>query len=214
MPDNIWADNGLGGPLRTEVHYDSRKMLCFSERPSTLGEMFDGLATRFPDRAAVVEDRVITYGELDELVGKIGEGLRRLSVLRGDRIALFLGNCWEFLACVLACNRIGAIVVPIGTRQRQAELSFLLNDSGAKLLVFESELAEAVPISSEIPALLHKFSIRGAAPEARPFSDLLAGGHIARSADLDEEDVAVILYTSGTTGQPKGAQLTHLGIIH
>jgi acyl-CoA synthetase (AMP-forming)/AMP-acid ligase II len=132
------------GPLRDEVHYDGRKMLCFSERPATLGEMFDDLVTRFPDRHAIVEDHGITYRELDELVGKIGAGLRRLNVARGDRVALFLGNCWEFLACVLACNRFGAIVVPIGTRQRQAELTFLLNDSGAKVLVFESDLAEAI----------------------------------------------------------------------
>ena len=65
----------------------------------------------------------------------------------GDRVALFLGNCWEFLACVFACNRIGAIVVPIGTRQRQAELEFLLNDSGAKILIFESDLAKCASVA-------------------------------------------------------------------
>jgi acyl-CoA synthetase (AMP-forming)/AMP-acid ligase II len=213
--DNIWADNGLGGYLRTEVHYDGRKMLCFSERPATLGEMFDGLVARFPDRPAIVEDRIITYRELDGLVEKICAGLRRLSVTRGDRVALFLGNCWEFLACVLACSQLGAIVVPIGTRQRQAELSFLLNDSGAKVLVFEADLAEAVPADAETPAVVHRFSIRGAVGGARPFSDLLSDNEkLDRATDLCEEDVAVLLYTSGTTGRPKGAQLTHLGIIH
>lgn len=215
VPENIWADNGLGGPLRNEVHYDGRKMLCFSERPATLGKMFDDLVVRFPDRPAIVEDGVITYRELDGVVGKIAAGFRGLNVARGDRIALFLGNCWEFLACVLACNRIGVIVVPIGTRQRQAELSFLLNDSGAKVLIFESDLAGAVPGLAETPTVVHRYAIRGTVPEARPFSDLLATeeqpGH---AADLGEEDVAVILYTSGTTGRPKGAQLTHLGIIH
>jgi long-chain acyl-CoA synthetase len=215
VPDNIWADDGLGGPLREEVHFDGRKMLCFSERPPTLGEMLDGLVARFPERPAILEDQIITYRELDGLIGKIGASLRHLNVARGDRVALFLGNCWEFLACVLACNRFGAIVVPIGTRQRQAELNFLLNDSGAKVLVFEADLADAVPTPDETPALAHRFSIRGVAPEASPFSDLLASDEqIDRTADLDEEDVAVILYTSGTTGRPKGAQLTHLGMIH
>ena len=215
MSNNIWADDGLGGPLKTEVHYNGRKMLCFSERPPTLAEMLDDLVARVPERPAIVEDRVITYRELDGLVGKIAAGLRRLNVAGGDRVALFLGNCWEFLACVLACNRLGAIVVPIGTRQRQAELRFLLNDSGARVLVFESDLAEAVPSGAETPTVAHRLSVRGGAPEARPFSDLLAaGGHVGRAADLGEEDVAVILYTSGTTGRPKGAQLTHLGIIH
>jgi acyl-CoA synthetase (AMP-forming)/AMP-acid ligase II len=215
VADNIWADNGLGGPLRSERHYDGRKMLCFSERPATLGAMFDGLVRRFPQRPAVVEDRSISYGELDRLVGRIGAGLAELGVTPGDRVALFLGNCWEFLASVLACNRIGAIIVPIGTRQRQAELAFLLADSGAKVLIFESDLASAVPPRNELPDLAHLFSVRGAAAGARPFSDLLATTRdTPPPAAVAEEDIAVILYTSGTTGRPKGAQLTHLGIIH
>jgi len=213
--DDIWADNGLGGALRFETHYDGRTMLCFSERPLTLAHMFDDLVRRFPQRPAIIEDRTITYRELDDLVGKISAGLEARNVVRGDRVALFLGNCGEFLGCVLACNRIGAIVVPIGTRQRLAELAFLLNDSSAKILVFEAELADSVPEPDELPDLCHRFVIRGVAPRANSFADLLAAGKVTtRVPDLREEDVAVILYTSGTTGRPKGAQLTHLGIVH
>jgi long-chain acyl-CoA synthetase len=213
--DKIWADNGLGGPLRREQHYDGRKMLCFSERPATLGTMFDDLVRRFPERPAIVEDRSISYGELDRLVAQIGAGLTGLGVRPGDRVALFLGNCWEFLVSVLACNRIGAIVVPIGTRLRQAELTFLLADSGAKVLIFESDLASAVPPRNELPDLAHLFSVRGATSGARAFSDLLATTRdVPPAAAVGEEDIAIILYTSGTTGRPKGAQLTHLGIIH
>jgi long-chain acyl-CoA synthetase len=215
MQDGIWADNGLGGVLRAEIHYGGRTMLCFSERPATLAAMFDDLVRRFPERPAIVEDRAISYRELDHLAATIGDNLVRLGVRRGDRIALFLGNCWEFLACVIACNRIGAIVVPIGTRQRQAELIFLLNDSDAKVLVFESELADAIPSRQDVPSLAHRLAIRGAAADARPFAELLAATAPAtRAQDVSEEDVAVILYTSGTTGRPKGAQLTHLGIVH
>jgi len=212
---NVWADNDVGGPLRTETHYDGRHMLCFSERPRTLAHMFDHLVGRFPQRPAIIEDSIITYRELDELVKKVSTGLSAMNVTRGDRVALFLGNCWEFLACVLACFRIGAIVVPIGTRQRHAELAFLLNDSGAKVLVFEADLTDSVPGPDELPSLRHRFTIRGTAPLARPFADLLAARESGtRASDLREEDVAVILYTSGTTGRPKGAQLTHLGIVH
>jgi long-chain acyl-CoA synthetase len=100
--DNIWADSGLGGPLQPETHYDGRKMLCFSDRPTTLGAMLESLVARFPERPAIIEDRIITYRELEVLIGKIAAGLGRLNVSRGDRVALFLGNCWEFLACVLA----------------------------------------------------------------------------------------------------------------
>ncbi|MHC4046676.1 class I adenylate-forming enzyme family protein [Bradyrhizobium sp. 23AC] len=197
---------------RPEVHYDGRTMLCFPERPATLVQMFGDLVRCFPNRPAIVEDRIISYRELDELVMAISA---RLGVTQGDCVALFLGNCWEFLTCVIACNRIGVIVVPIGTRQRQAELTFLLNDSGAKALIFESDLSDAVPAQQDVPSLTHRFVIRGVAPHARPFEELLAPpGPTTQVERVSEEDVAVILYTSGTTGRPKGAQLTHLGIIH
>ncbi|HZV05815.1 MAG TPA: class I adenylate-forming enzyme family protein [Gemmataceae bacterium] len=215
LPAETLGESRLGGSLRDEVHYEGRKMRCFSERPATLGEMFDKLVARFPDREAIVEDRSISYRELDELVGRAGAGLRRLDVEHGDRVALFLANCWEFLVCVLACNRLGAIVVPLGTRQRQAELTFQLNDCAAKVLIFESSLADVLPADPDTPALAHRFAVRGAVEGASPFAALLAAEErMGRATDLGEEDTAVILYTSGTTGQPKGAQLTHLGIIH
>jgi long-chain acyl-CoA synthetase len=215
MQDDIWADDGLGGEPRIEVHYDGRTMLCFPERPATLAEMFDGLVRRIPEQTAIVEDRTITYRELDRLVAVIAANLADLGINRGDRVALFLGNCWEFLACLFACNKIGAIVVPIGTRQRQPELTFLINDSEAKALVFESDLVGSIPPREDVPLLPHRFAIRGTAADARPFTDLLRPtDRVARAEKLSEEDVAVILYTSGTTGRPKGAQLTHLGIVH
>jgi long-chain acyl-CoA synthetase len=215
VSDKFWDNSSLGGALREEQHYDGRRMLCFSERPATLAAMFSDLVHRFPERPAILEDRTITYRELDGLTRTIATGLSGCGIASGDRVALFLGNCWEFLACVYACNRIGAIVVPIGTRQRQAELEFLLNDSGAKILIFEADLADAITSRDAFPALAQMFSIRGAAKNARPFGDLLAAmPQAAPSPDFSEEGVAVILYTSGTTGRPKGAQLTHLGILH
>src|SRR5207248_9107179 len=105
--------------------------------------------------------------------------------------------------------------VPIGTRQRRAELEFLLEDCGARVLIFEAKLWDAVPPPESLGHPLRLFAARGEVPGARPFSVLLADASAAppRPA-IAEEDTAVILYTSGTTGRPKGARLTHLGIIH
>jgi long-chain acyl-CoA synthetase len=203
-----------GGALRRETHFDGRSMLCYSDRPPSLGAMLAGLVERFPDRPAIVEDRTISYRELDQMAQTIGAELTALGVAPGDRVALYLGNAWEFLAVLFACIRIGAIVVPIGTRQRHAELEFMLNNSGAKVLVHEADLAEFIPAPAEVPELAHRFVIRGEARHARPFADLLAGGGACPAFPSNEEDVAIILYTSGTTGRPKGAQLTHLGVIH
>jgi acyl-CoA synthetase (AMP-forming)/AMP-acid ligase II len=188
---------------------------CFSERPPTLTAMFAELVRRFPYREAVVDERPITYRELDGLVQTVAANLAAAGVAHGDRVALFLGNCWEFLALILACNRLGAIAVPIGTRQKSSELQFLLNDSGAKVLIFEAELAENVPDLHATKSLERLFFVHGTAEFGRPFSELVKPERPAPPAhDVAEEETAVILYTSGTTGQPKGAQLTHLGIIH
>lgn len=211
----FWAEPGIGGELRRETHYGDRTMQCFADRPPNLAAMFDDLVARFGDRPAIVDDRTLSYSDLDVSVRRIATSLGALGLARGDRVALFLGNCWEFLAVTLACNRIGALVVPIGTRQRKAELEFLLGNSGAKVLVFEAELADQIPSVGNAPELTHRFVAHGDAPGARPFADLLAA-HPAHAplAAIHEDDTAVILYTSGTTGKPKGAELTHLSILH
>ena len=210
-----WAADGPGGPLRFEDHYGTRRMLCFSERPKSLSGMFADMVRRFPGRPVIIEQRTLSYLELDGIVARIASGLAKESIGDGDRVALLLGNRWEFLAIALACARLGAIVVPIGTRQRRAELEFLLNDSGAKALIFESEFAAAVPSREALKEPLRLFVVHGDALGAQRFSDLMStGSEAAPVHPVSEEDTAVILYTSGTTGRPKGAQLTHLGIIH
>lgn len=212
--DRYWAAEGLGGSLRAETHFGDRQMLCYSERPATLAAMLDDIVARFPDRPALVEGRRWSYRELNQTVAATAAGLAAHGVAAGDRVALFLYNRWEFIAIVFACARLGAIAVPIGTRHRRAELEFLLNDCGAKVLIFEDDLAEAVPEISAVSSLQHLFSIDGRANTARPFDHLLANHPRPPEYAGSEEDTAVILYTSGTTGRPKGAMLTHLGIVH
>jgi long-chain acyl-CoA synthetase len=210
-----WAMDSLGGPFRVEYHYDGRRMLCYSDRPATLVEMFSRLLQRFPKRQAIVDDRSLTYAELDQLAAALASGLANEGIAAGDRVALFLGNGWEFLACVLACSRIGAITVPIGTRQRRAELEFLLNDCGAKALILDAALAPAVPPHESLKEPIKLFAAQGDVPGTRSFTNLLSNtSPIPDAPRISEEDTAVILYTSGTTGRPKGARLTHLGIIH
>ncbi len=215
MTWKAWAEGGLGGPLQIEQHYDARSMLCFSERPPNLAAMFRGLVHRFGERPAIVDDHMLTYRDLDGIVQSLALAISELGIARGDRVAILLGNCWEFLACTLACSLCGAIVVPFGTRQRRAEMEFLLNDCGAKILIFEAEFAEAVPPRANLEALAYTFVVRGESPDAQAFSALLSARRYGQPAQpVSEEDTAIILYTSGTTGQPKGAELTHLGILH
>lgn len=213
--DRYWSADRLGGDLREEAHFGGRRMLCYSERPATLWQMFSGIAGRFPDRPALVEGRRLTYREVDVEVARIAGGLATAGFRKGDRLALLLTNRWEYLAIVLACARIGAIAVPVGTRQQRPELEFLLGDCGAKGLILDDALAAIVPDRTAVPAMTHIYCMDGAVPGALPFADLLAAADpVPAPEQVDEEDTAVILYTSGTTGRPKGAMLTHLGIIH
>jgi long-chain acyl-CoA synthetase len=213
--DRYWGPDGFGGALRREQHFGGRVMRCFAERPANLAAMLDDLVRRYPARPAIIEDdRTITYGELDGIAAAAAAGLAAEGIGAGDRVALFLGNCWEFLATLFACHRLGAIAVPIGTRQRRAELEFLLGDCGARVLIFEAKLWEAVPPPESLGHSLRLFVARGEVPGVRPFAALLKSAPPPLRPAIGEEDTAVILYTSGTTGRPKGARLTHLGIIH
>lgn len=210
--DRFWG--GRIGKTALETHYDGRRVRCYAERPADLAILFRDLAVRHPEREAVVAgDTRLTFAALDARVARIAGGLAAHGVGVGDRVALLLDNGWEFVAALLACNRIGAICVPIGIRQRRAELEFLLTDCGAVVLIHEVALAENVPEPDALPHLKHRFSVGGERDGARPFEILLAATPEDAPAMIAPEAVAVILYTSGTTGQPKGAMLTHFGII-
>lgn len=210
--DRFW--DGRIGATAIERHYDGREVRCYAERPCDLAVMFRDLVGRLPDRDAVVAgDTHLSFSDLDVRVSAIAGGLRNCGIHPGDRVALLLDNGWEFVASLLACNRIGAICVPIGIRQRRAELEFLLTDCGAAVLIHEAALAENVPSAEAVPDLRHRFAVGGAGEGARPFGDLLAADPVTETPALKPETVAVILYTSGTTGRPKGAMLTHFGII-
>ena len=137
--------------------------------------------------------------------------LTRRGFRKGDRLALLLGNCFEFVYAVLACARIGVIAVPMSIRQRAPETEFILNQSEAAGLIYQGDLAEHVPDHALLPHLRECFVV-GVGP-GTPFA-VLATATSAPAVDVDEEDIFALLYTSGTTGRPKGAMLTHLGTVH
>ena len=215
LQDRFWPADGLGGPLRYEQHFGERTFRCYSQRPHSLDAMLSDVIARFPEReAVVVDDRRISFRELDEMAERAAAGLATLAAAPGDRVALLLGNCLEFVVAFLACNRLGLICVPIGIRQRRPELEFLLNDCGAVTLIFETEFSINVPPAAAVPGLRHRFCVGDPVEGAEPFASLLAARDSVPHHHVEEEDTAFILYTSGTTGRPKGALLTNIGIIH
>ena len=205
--------------MREESHF-GRRMRCFAERPANLNALFARtLARRAGSEALVCGAERATYAELDARVARVAAQLAADGVAAGDRVAIFCANEPEFIYTLLAVFRLGAIAVPVNVREQQPELAYVLNQCQARALVFDADLADRIPPPEAVPQLALRYGV-GAAAEAmaapvRPFAQLLAHGATAPAPAMPgEEDTAVILYTSGTTGHPKGAMLTHLNLIH
>lgn len=201
-------------PSRLESHFGDRVVRCFVERPGSLYAMLEEAVRRNPDgKALVCGDECLSWQEVSDRVGCIAGGLSERGITQGARVGLLLGNCIEFPLVLLATARLGAIGVPFSYRSQRPELEFMLNQSGASLLVFDEAYAAEVPSPEAVPMLRHRVVI-GEAAHAEPYSNLLQCHPAQPAVSVAEDETALLLYTSGTTGNPKGAMLTHLGLVH
>jgi long-chain acyl-CoA synthetase len=159
-------------------------------------------------------DRRVTYDEHNALVRRVATAFRELGIGHGDRVAILSANNVEWVVLFWAAAAIGAVVVPLNAWWKTDELEFGLRDSGAKLLFCDRRRWEVVRdlVNSRLPDLQHVFVVDLDEPEgsARPGTELLADDPGALpDVAVAEDDVLAILYTSGTTGRPKGATITH-----
>lgn len=179
--------------------------------------IFDGLERSkvyFPEKEALWSKGTgMSYLELHQTAGRLSAALmERFCLAPGDRVAIFLPNIPEFVLSYYAVVRAGAIAVSLNVMLKRDEVAFILNDSGAKILFTAASLLDQVPERSALPTL-EGVVCAGAAqePGVVKFADLVASAPstIPPKANLDPEAEAAILYTSGTTGKPKGVLLTH-----
>jgi fatty-acyl-CoA synthase/long-chain acyl-CoA synthetase len=158
-----------------------------------------------------------SYAELDERVTRLAQALRSRGVGAGDRIAVLALNGMEAWEAYLAGVRLGAIVVPVNFRLVPDEVAYLLTDSGAIALVVDSALADvAAKAREQAPDVGTALVIGGAnaGPDSEDFDEALAAaGTEPLDVVVDENEPAFIMYTSGTTGRPKGAVLTHRNLL-
>ncbi|GAA3937813.1 long-chain fatty acid--CoA ligase [Actinomadura viridis] len=175
-------------------------------------------ARKTPQRPALIHDgRTFTYAELDDRVTRLAHGLRSLGVRRGDRVAYLGANHPSFLETLFAAGALGAVFVPLNTRLAAPEIAYQLADSGTSALVYGPAHADLVAgIRDQVPVRSY-VALDGpgthgghGAQGAHGYADLLAGGG-AEPVDepVSADDLCMIMYTSGTTGRPKGAMLTH-----
>jgi len=199
--------------MRLEARFGDRVVPAFCERPDSLWAMIADAASRNPDGEALVcGERRMSWREVARQSAQIAAGLRRMGVQRGDRIALLLGNRIEFVLALFGAAHLGAVTVLLSTRQQKPEIAYVLTDCGAKLLIHEATLSDRVPDARDVPDLMHRVSVDDGSESQ--FSALLGNEPLPAPAAVGEQDTAMILYTSGTTGRPKGAMLAHCNIIH
>lgn len=150
---------------------------------------------------------------MKERVNKVAAALARKGIRRGDRVALLLNNQVEFVEAALAITQLGAIIVPLSARDQAPGIAHILNDCGAVLLIHDAGLTSRLPARLDVPQLHFTIST-GEGHSADTFDSLLDYPGDGPVAVVEEDDTAAILYTSGTTGKPKGAMLAHLNIVH
>lgn len=185
--------------------------------PTSLAHSLRATARQHADLPAVIgSQRVLRYDELDRCSDAIALGLVNQGIAKGDRVGLYCINSEEFVLSYTGILKAGGTVVPLNLLQPPQALSFILNDAGAKGLLFHPAFAEqAAQLSASVPSLIFSIPIGERDGEGNPsWQRLLAHEGGPPEIDVDtREDLAIILYTSGTTGRPKGAMLTHGNLL-
>jgi long-chain acyl-CoA synthetase len=174
-----------------------------------LGQKFEETCRQYPDNTALIyEDQTITYSSLNRAVNALAHHFRALGLQKEDKVALMLPNCPEFVITYFAAQKIGAVAVTLNVLSTPYELRYLLENSDAKVLVTPPTLTKRFEeIKTELPLCRHLITT----------DDLKAitakGPFTVEIPDISADDPAVMIYTSGLTGKPLGAMLTHHNLL-
>ncbi len=191
----------------------------------TIGRLLERSVARFPDKEALVfKDVRQTYAQLDRQANALALKLVELGVGKGDTVAINIPNWIEFVWSFVAATRVGAVAVPLSTRYREQEITHILRDSCAKVLITVSSfnrfdyLPLIESIRPDLSDLHHVIALgAGGGPDVLPLESILTGEEPLPSpspfAEVSGSDTAAILYTSGTTGKPKGVMLSHHNLV-
>lgn len=164
------------------------------------------------DIALIHGDSTLTYEQLAERVRRLATALGQRGVNKGDRVVYLGNNHPDLLATLFACGLRGAIFVPLNTRLAPGELEYMIDDCGARTLIVDEALRPLARAAAWSTGVEHRLVVGGGAelPAVESFDDVVAGAKDAwQEIEVSLDDPALILYTSGTTGRPKGAVLTH-----
>lgn len=182
--------------------------------PLVVTDFLDRAVKLFGDKEAIfTEDRVFTYKQVNQRVNQLSRGLQDLGVTKGDRVAYLAPNTVEMLEGFYGVFQLGAIMVSLNTRLKPEDYLFILNHSESKILLVDQDLYKfIVPIKDRLETveriIVHYKEDDSTEIDYDQWLLQFSGDSFER-ADVDENDVSTLLYTSGTTGNPKGVMLTH-----
>src|SRR6195952_307104 len=207
--------------MTVDSRYDIDPGLLASRRYTWLTQLARH-ASQMPDRAAVrYRGKTTTWARLHDRVERLAAALHAPGVGEGDRLAVVMTNSPEYIQSVLAVNHLGAIAVTVNFRLVADEVAWILHDCGAKGLLVDAPVAGvAGKIRADSPDLLCLVAGGGgktadAGPGAEDYDEVLASAAAgdAPQVGVEESALCLVMYTSGTTGRPKGAMLSHLNLL-
>ena len=175
---------------------------------------------QFPRKTAIIcGDERLTYAQFAERAGRLAGAIRKLGIKPGDRVAFLSGNCHRLLEAYYGVLEAGAVLLPLNIRLAPQELAFILNDSGAKLLFLEQQFLPVADSFRQSVSAVQKYILLDAEPQASWLSPQNYEQHLSAATphrsdimEFDENSLAELFYTSGTSANPKGVMLTHRNI--
>ena len=195
-------------------------MRQYTNEEMVLGDLLQEKSRNYPNRVFVrFHDTELTFYEFNEMVNRAAHGLTSLGVSKGDKVAIMLPNCPEFLYTTFAIAKLGAIEVPINTAYKGDLLEHIINSSDSTYLVVEDEWVDRVITVEPRLKKLHSVVVRakanlkpvgyGLSKQTLDFSSLMSKSAREPNVDVSHGDLQAIMYTSGTTGASKGVMVSH-----
>lgn len=209
--------------IPSQTRRDGESMEAFLNRlhqkyngnPATMAQMLEIAVRRNPQKTALVDGQGnrLSYSEMGHAVSRIAGGLRSAGIMAGERVAIMMRSHAHYVLAYYSVITRGMVAVPINVRLAARELAYIFDNAGVKLVIADQEFSTVL---KEVLGLLgREIPCYWTGPATVEFGqpwDVLAQGEETEIADIHEDSLAAIYYTSGTTGQPKGAMITHLNM--